>query len=177
MQSLQPEQASLFLQSILPSLTHEHATTKNIINAIPPDKGDYRPHPVAQSAVELARHIASAEHRFLDGVASGKFNYEISGCPESRNPADISAWYADTFNANVRRISQLSPDQLAQVIDFRGRLQWPAVAYLQLCLFHSIHHRGQLSTYLRPMGAKVPSIYGESYDAAQARKAAADADA
>jgi uncharacterized damage-inducible protein DinB len=40
-------------------------------------------------------------------------------------------------------------------------------------LNHSIHHRGQLSMYLRPMGAKVPSIYGESYDSAQARQAKA----
>jgi uncharacterized damage-inducible protein DinB len=40
-------------------------------------------------------------------------------------------------------------------------------------MVHSVHHRGQLSAYLRPMGAKVPSIYGESYDAAQERKAQA----
>jgi uncharacterized damage-inducible protein DinB len=39
-------------------------------------------------------------------------------------------------------------------------------------LHHTIHHRGQLSSYLRCMGSKVPSIYGESYDDAQARKAA-----
>jgi uncharacterized damage-inducible protein DinB len=39
-------------------------------------------------------------------------------------------------------------------------------------LNHTIHHRGQLSTYLRPMGSKVPAIYGESYDSAQAKKAA-----
>jgi uncharacterized damage-inducible protein DinB len=50
--------------------------------------------------------------------------------------------------------------------------QQPAVMYLNLLMHHSVHHRGQLSMYLRPMGAKVPSIYGESYDAAQARKAA-----
>jgi uncharacterized damage-inducible protein DinB len=40
----------------------------------------------------------------------------------------------------------------------------PAVMYLQFMLNHSIHHRGQLSSYLRPMGAKVPSIYGGSFD-------------
>ncbi|HEY2115189.1 MAG TPA: DinB family protein, partial [Candidatus Angelobacter sp.] len=56
-------------------------------------------------------------------------------------------------------------------IDFRGMFQMPAVSFLTLSQNHSIHHRGQLSTYLRPMGAKVPSIYGESYDAAQARAA------
>jgi uncharacterized damage-inducible protein DinB len=50
--------------------------------------------------------------------------------------------------------------------------QLPAVTYLNFLLHHSIHHRGQLSMYLRPMGAKVPSIYGESYDATEARKAA-----
>ena len=38
---------------------------------------------------------------------------------------------------------------------------------------HSIHRRGQLSGYLRCMGAKIPAIYGESFDDAQARKAAA----
>jgi uncharacterized damage-inducible protein DinB len=48
----------------------------------------------------------------------------------------------------------------------------PAVMYLNFLLHHSIHHRGQLSMYLRPMGAKVPAIYGESYDSAEARKAA-----
>jgi len=40
-------------------------------------------------------------------------------------------------------------------------------------MHHSIHHRGQLSMYLRPMGAQVPSIYGESYDTARAKAAAA----
>ncbi len=51
-------------------------------------------------------------------------------------------------------------------------MQMPAILYCTLALNHSIHHRGQLSTYLRPMGGKVPAIYGESYDSAEARKAA-----
>jgi uncharacterized damage-inducible protein DinB len=45
-----------------------------------------------------------------------------------------------------------------------GMFNLPAVMYLQFMLNHSIHHRGQLSSYLRPMGAKVPSIYGGSFD-------------
>jgi len=51
----------------------------------------------------------------------------------------------------------------------------PSVFFLTLAISHSAHHRGQLSVYLRPMGAKVPSIYGESYDDAQTRLAAAPA--
>lgn len=76
------------------------------------------------------------------------------------------------FAHNVERLKQVKGEQLIQPVDFRGLFQFPAVIYLQLGLSHSIHHRGQLSMYLRPMGAKVPSIYGESYDARVAREAA-----
>jgi uncharacterized damage-inducible protein DinB len=65
----------------------------------------------------------------------------------------------------------LSGDQLVKTIDFRGIFQFPAVSYIQIGLNHSIHHRGQLTMYLRPLDAKVPSIYGESYDARMAREA------
>jgi uncharacterized damage-inducible protein DinB len=50
--------------------------------------------------------------------------------------------------------------------------QMPAVMFFQVAINHSVHHRGQLSVYLRPMGGKVPAIYGESYDSAEAKKAA-----
>ena len=49
---------------------------------------------------------------------------------------------------------------LLRLVDFYGLRTFPAIGLLQLILNHTIHHRGQLSTYLRPMGAKVPSIYG-----------------
>jgi uncharacterized damage-inducible protein DinB len=58
----------------------------------------------------------------------------------------------------------MSPAQLTAPIDFLGVLNLPAVFYLGFLSNHSIHHRGQLATYLRPMGAKCPSIYGRSYD-------------
>jgi uncharacterized damage-inducible protein DinB len=58
-------------------------------------------------------------------------------------------------------------------VDFRGLFERPAYLFIQIGLLHTIHHRGQLSTYLRPMGGKVPAIYGESYDSAEAKKAAA----
>jgi uncharacterized damage-inducible protein DinB len=70
----------------------------------------------------------------------------------------------------------LTPDhalfarQLTRPIDFRGIITLPAIAFLSIGLNHSIHHRGQLSMYLRPMGANVPAIYGESHDSAQARR-------
>jgi len=173
MQPLQPDQATFLLQMTLPSLKNEHRVTRKIVEAIPAEQSGYRPDAVSKSALDLAWHIASTENFFLDGVAAGEFNYKGGSRPDSiRNPADVAAWYAEAFQTNFDRLTQLSGDQLVKIVDFRGMFQYPAVMYLQFAINHSIHHRGQLSVYLRPMGAKVPSIYGESYDDAQDRKAA-----
>jgi uncharacterized damage-inducible protein DinB len=58
----------------------------------------------------------------------------------------------------------MSPETAAQVTDFYGVMQMPAIKYMNFLIKHSVHHRGQLSAYLRPMGGKVPSIYGGSAD-------------
>ncbi len=172
MQPLQPEQATFLLQIALPALKNEHRVTRKIIEAVPADQGDYRPDAVSKTALELAWHIASAENFFMDAVAAGEFNHTGGTRPDAvRNAADVAAWYGAAFHTNFDRLTRLSSEQLLKIVDFRGRFQYPAVMYLQFAINHSIHHRGQLSVYLRPMGAKVPSIYGESYDDAQTRKA------
>jgi len=157
----------------LPALKAEHRTTRKIIEAIPEDQSNYRPDAISKTALELAWHIASAEMFFLEAVAAGEFDLTRSRRrPDSvRTPADISAWYAEAFQAGFERLTNLSTDQLLKTMDFRGAFQLPAVMYLQFALNHAIHHRGQLSVYLRPMGAKVPTIYGESHADAEARKA------
>ena len=172
MKPMQPEQANFLLQNLLPSLKNEHRTTKSVIQAIPADKGDYRPDPCARSAMELARHIAASETRFMQTVLSGEFNTNGVIIPETvKNSADLTAWYTGQFEKNFAALTETTTDQLLKIVDFRGMFQRPAVSFLQLMLAHSVHHRGQLSTYLRPMGAKVPAIYGESYDSAQAKQA------
>ena len=65
----------------------------------------------------------------------------------------------------MTRLETTTGADLLRLVDFYGLRTFPAIILLQLILNHTIHHRGQLSTYLRPMGAKVPSIYGPSYDA------------
>jgi uncharacterized damage-inducible protein DinB len=173
MNPIQPEQAAFLLQLALPAAKNEHRTTRSVIEAIPPDKGDYRPDPISKSAMELAWHIVAAEHRFYSGIVAGQFDFTPNHRPETvRIPADIGQWYGSSFSKNFEELSALQGDQLSKPIDFRGMFQLPAVAYFEFSLRHSIHHRGQLSAYLRAMGGKVPAIYGESYDSAEAKKAA-----
>ena len=166
MLQLTAEHATLILHGAsLPALKGEHRVTRNVISAIPPDKADYRPDDIAKSAFDLAWHIVSAEHRFMDGVINGAFDFSGAGRPDTiQTPSDIVDWYVGQFATDVERLKELSGEQLVKMIDFRGVIQLPAVTFVQVGTSHSIHHRGQLSTYLRPMGAKVPAIYGESYD-------------
>jgi uncharacterized damage-inducible protein DinB len=176
MHNLQADQALAILQFNLPFLKREHETSKKVLGAIPQDKADYRPDPIAKTAFDLAAHIAGAENMFLSGVGSAAFDFSLSARPASvKTIADVLRWYTEVFEKNFARLSQASGESLAQPIDFRGSMQMPSIFFLTLAISHSSHHRGQLSVYLRPMGAKVPSIYGESYDDAQARKAAQSA--
>jgi uncharacterized damage-inducible protein DinB len=176
MTTLRPDQALAILQFTLPFLRREHETTKKIIGAIPEAKGAYRPDPIAWTAFDLAAHIAGAQHMFLSGVGSSGFDSSVSKRPELiATITDIGRWCSETFEKDYERLSKASGESLAQVIDFRGRLHMPSVFFVQLAIAHTAHHRGQLTVYLRPMGAKVPSIYGESYDDAQARLAAQSA--
>jgi uncharacterized damage-inducible protein DinB len=168
------EEASFLLHHVyLPALKNEQRTTKKVIEAIPLDKGDYRPDEISKTAMELAWHIVVAESRFMDAVLTGEFNLAPTPMPNSvKNSADLLALYEQEFEPRFEKLTKLTPEQLLKIVSFRGAFQLPAVMYLSFVMHHSVHHRGQLSMYLRPMGAKVPSIYGESYDAAEARKAA-----
>jgi uncharacterized damage-inducible protein DinB len=174
MSTLTAEHARLILSTIgLPSLKAEHPVTERVIAAIPPDQIDYRPDDIVKSAIDLAWHIVTAENRFLESVINGAFDLTPAPRPDTIRTAEaVNRWYAERFDRNFARLSQLTGEQLTKTVDFRGIFQFPAVMYVQLALNHSIHHRGQLTMYLRPMGAKVPSIYGESYDARIAREAA-----
>jgi uncharacterized damage-inducible protein DinB len=155
----------------VPAYVNEHPLTKGVIASIPADHAAYTPHDVARSAIDLAWHIVTAECRFLNAVASGAFDF-TGGTrpPDIQKPTDVVSWYSGEFGMALGKVRALDGEQLLKPIDFRGIFNFPAYAYLQSGLSHSIHHRGQLSTYLRPMGGRVPSIYGESYDSRQIRE-------
>jgi uncharacterized damage-inducible protein DinB len=171
--SLQPEHALILREASLRSIKAEQPTTQRVIEAIPLDKGDFKLEEIGKSALDLAWHIVTAEHRFLDAACTGAFDF--TPAPRSadlNNSAAIARWYAETSVRDQERVAAATGEDRARFIDFRGIFKAPAVTFLETGLHHSIHHRGQLSTYLRPMGGKVPSIYGESYDTAKAKAGA-----
>lgn len=174
MAGLTTEQAVFVRAVYMDALKRESVTTKNVLAAVPAEKCEYKPDPNSKTAIELVRHIAAADCRLFSIPITGEFDPSgPSPLPESaKTPLEIAAWYEQSTADTLGKLSQLAPEQLTRIVDFRGLMQMPAVMYLQLAMHHSIHHRGQLSSYLRAMGGKIPSIYGESYDSAAAKKAA-----
>jgi uncharacterized damage-inducible protein DinB len=174
MTHLTPDNVTVVLQTLLPGLDREHQTTKRVIEAIPEAKADYAPDEISKSAIDLAWHMVTAENRFLEAVINGAFDLNPWPRPDSmKTPEAVNRWYAERYARNAAELQKLPAEKLVKTVDFRGMMQLPAIAYVDFALRHTIHHRGQLSMYLRPMGGKVPSIYGESYDARIAREQAA----
>jgi uncharacterized damage-inducible protein DinB len=163
--SLTAEQAKIIADYTLNDYENERATTKRVIGAVPAGGVSYAPSAKCMPALDLAWHLASSEWFFLDGVSNGKFYGEESKRPEQiRTAEDVLAWYDENLPKALERVRALPAEKLSGTIDFFGMMQLPGVVYLTLMVKHSAHHRGQLSAYLRPMGAKVPGIYGPSAD-------------
>jgi len=162
-QGMSPEFALGYRAMMLDGVVREAEVTRKVIAAVPDAKADYRPDPNARTAKELAWHLANSDIQFLDGIADVKFNMET---PEHKpqTSAEVAAWYDANVKRGVARVQAMTPEQLLTPVNFFNVFNLPAVLYLGFLNNHSIHHRGELATYLRPMGSKVPSIYGGSYD-------------
>jgi uncharacterized damage-inducible protein DinB len=158
------EFAVAYRDLMLDGLMHEMQTTKKVIVAIPDGKRDYKPDPKARTAWELAWHLVTVDVQFLEEIAEGKFNMESRYKDEPKTVAEMVAWYDKNFTRSMEKVRAITPEQLVIPVDFMGAFNLPAVFYLGFVNNHSIHHRGELATYLRPMGSKVPSIYGPSAD-------------
>ncbi|MFZ3215289.1 MAG: DinB family protein [Candidatus Acidiferrales bacterium] len=160
-----PEQAAFLADILLSQVQKEYLTTRRVLKAIPVAQESYRPHPDSRSALELAWHIASSDIWFLDGFLSARFEMDDDSMPEDlSNSEDVLALYEDSVESKLPEVRKLSGEFWATPLHFFGIYNYPAVLYVQFMLHHAIHHRGQLCAYLRPMGAKVPNIYGGSFD-------------
>ena len=136
-----------------------------VLQAVPPDKADYKPHPRSSSAADIAWLLASELQDACELIDHGKVDFALKPAPPlkesvaayERNVAELEKRLAKMDDAAWEKKAQFFMD---------GKVAWesPLGEMLFGFLFDAIHHRGQLSAYLRPMGAKVPSIYGPSAD-------------
>ena len=156
-------------QRFLNRYAAEHATTMRVLRALPPGQGDFRPHPRSQSANELLYTMLFEQeigHRVLKGTA-----IMGQGSPPPK-PASFEEGITaldQGYQSLAAAMKKASDAQLRSVIQFpvaKGQMgDWNALDFIwYMVLLDHIHHRGQMSVYVRLAGGKVPSIYGPSGD-------------
>jgi uncharacterized damage-inducible protein DinB len=161
---MNPAEAKAIANMFLDGLEREFPTTKKVLAAIPESQLDFKLGDKGRTARELAWHLAASEVWFADGAANADYNRAEAAAPPAVTVADIVAYYEKEMPALLARLRSLPGEELAKEVPFFGVMNMPNVMYLGFMTNHSVHHRGQLSAYLRAMNAHVPSIYGGSAD-------------
>jgi uncharacterized damage-inducible protein DinB len=136
-----------------------------VLKALPPGRLDYRPDPKARTAAQLAWLLAVEEAAILGLLESGTVEWKQEPPPASLDQI-LAAYEGSAAGVNERlaKLDEAGWQKKARLVmdgsPWEDTLQQMTWGFL----FDAVHHRGQLSTYLRPMGGKVPSIYGPTAD-------------
>ena len=144
----------------------EYPKSLGVLQAMPADRLDYRPHGVCRSAKELVEHLIGHEGDLVELVQTGSIHHR------NRVPFgtmdEAMTYYRREHEALESALPRLDDTRWEQVGKFmvgdHTLMEAPCHQLAFMMLLDAIHHRGQLSTYIRPMGGKVPAIYGPSAD-------------
>ena len=140
--------------------TNEAKTTQRVLARIP-EGSDYRPDAKSRTAQEIAWQIVCEEKMIIEALESGKVEWAPPQMPESMK--DVLDTYEKQSEGISRRWKELPVERWDGTLDFFGH-ERPASPMAWSFLFDIVHHRGQITTYLRPMGSTVPQVYGPSGD-------------
>ncbi len=159
---------------IVPEFDNEMATTRKTLERIVDEKLDWRPHEKSTTMGGLATHIANLPTWAVIGINDESFDLAPPGqapvrAPEAKSQAEVLATFDKNVAAARQAIAGASDEHLATLWTLlhggHTVFSLPRVAVLRtFVLSHIIHHRGQLSVYLRLNDLPVPSIYGPSAD-------------
>ena len=140
--------------------TDESTTTRKVLSRIP-EGSDYRPDPRSRTAREIAWQIVCEEKMLIDALETGKVEWAPPPMPSTMK--EVIDAYEKQAGDLAARWQALPADRWNGTLEFFGKKR-PASPMAWSFLFDIVHHRGQITTYLRPMGSTVPQIYGPSAD-------------
>ena len=153
----------VFLKGLL---DEEKGRFLGVLNAVPPDKLEWRPEARSRTAGELLGHLIGHEQDLVELIETGIINHRIQ-VPYDDHAHAVSLFRAGREEA-VAKLDSIDDAAWASEGQFlvNGNVIYrlPRMQLAWILFLDAVHHRGQLSTYLRPMGSKCPSIYGPSAD-------------
>ena len=140
--------------------TDESKTTRAVLARIP-EGSDYRPDPKSRTAQQIAWQIYCEERMIIDALERGVVAWAPPPMPATMR--EVLAAYDEQSASMGDRWAGLPSARWDGTLDFFGS-ERPASPMAWSFLFDLVHHRGQITTYLRPMGSTVPRVYGPSAD-------------
>jgi len=159
--------------ALLAELTQEMKVTRRTLERLPDDKLGWRPHERSWTLGELATHLATIPHWAMVAVERDSFDVATGQEEGKREPPGTTAEILALFDANLTA----AEGALQAVDEAKMGDPWslenggevvftvPRGAVLRnMILNHAIHHRGQLTVYMRLLDVPVPAIYGPSAD-------------
>lgn len=157
--------------ALLPEFDHEMTVTRKVLERVAEDQFAWKPHEKSMSLARLASHVAEIPQWGQTILNQPEFNM-VDGSYESRTvttKAELLALFDDQVKTIRPMLAGKTDAELMSTWTFKHNGQemfgMPrAAAWRSWVMNHLIHHRGQLSVYLRQTGSKVPGIYGPSAD-------------
>jgi hypothetical protein len=145
----------------------EHQTTLKVLRAYPADRADYQPHPRSNTALKLAWTFV-VENNIALAALRGPLNLGRGFPPPPATLSEVIAAYESSARELLNTLAETPDSRFGETIQFPVGPQaigdYAVIEFIWFMLMDSIHHRGQLSVYLRCVGGKVPSIYGPTAD-------------
>lgn len=155
---------------LLAEFDHETGTTRKLLDRLPDDKLAWKPHDKSMSLVGLATHLTNIPRWGALIMNQGMFDLATSPPPTDvrTSRADVLSVFDATVGHARASLDKTDAELMAPWTLKRGDQElftMPRIAaFRTFVLYHSVHHRGQLSVYLRLNGIPVPAIYGPSAD-------------
>jgi len=148
------------------TLSAEFDRFRKVVEALPADKLDYRHDPKSRTASELVSHLIGHFEDLAELMDDGVIHHRNQVPFDSK--ADALAILERSAREAETKLASVSDDAWGQVGEFfvgnHSVMKAPRQALAWMLFLDAVHHRGQLSTLIRPMGGQVPAIYGPSAD-------------
>lgn len=155
--------------AFLQEFDNEAGTTRRVLERVPTDKLGWKPHPKSMSLGELALHVAATPAVIVGWCTEDETNLSGEKPPQPTSTADILAAHDQGVKTVKESLTKVGDEGLKAMWTAKAGgatlMQMPKAAVVRtVVLNHWIHHRGQLSVYLRLLDVPVPAIYGPSAD-------------
>ena len=158
-------------QKLLAELNYEASNTKKVLERLPDEHFDWKPHVKSYSLGQLAAHIANLPSWITIALSTDEFDLATGGFPraDDKNFNDVMSRFESKIKAAGEALETASDERLtAKWILKKGgvkMLELPRVGVIRsMVLNHTIHHRGEMIVYMRLLNLKVPGLYGPSAD-------------